>query len=120
MQQCKEREPASYEHSAKDHFEMPITFPQPSAPYSGPYLGQQPNRVPNNCHSCGFQNLEVDLRCQKCGRRLHSQDAGKDTVPVVQPVAQEARQPVLDTPAVVVPMRPAMPEHVRTEIHSRV
>lgn len=85
---------------------MPSTFPQPSAALS--------NRAQNNCRTCGFQNLEVDVRCQKCGRRLHPLDASQASAPI----QQEARQSEIRS--IPTAKRPALPEHVRSEIHSRV
>ena len=46
---------------------MPLPLAQ-AVPLSNP--GLAPQRLQKNCQVCGFQNLEVDLRCQKCGRRL--------------------------------------------------
>ena len=75
-------------------------------------------RLQHNCRACGFQNIGVDLRCQKCGRRLPPAEATQaswiagetaQAAPNQQgsPVAVAAASPA------ELPARPAMPEHVR-------
>lgn len=73
----------------------------------------------HNCPVCGFQNLELDLRCQKCGRRLPQFGAMKSPRTSATPNGTAVAIPVV-SPAAAAPPAPALPEHVRNEIHSRV
>lgn len=97
---------------------MPLPY-APSASDSS--LGQINLHLQHNCPSCGFQNLAVDQRCQKCGRRLPPQQINQAPLPASDAALQQIKLAEAPAPSpVLVVMRPAIPEHVRHEIHSRV
>jgi len=96
-------------------------MPTPVAPSSSlSRSGYLPAVARGNCATCGFQNLELDLRCHKCGRRLPSPNAHQAAQPASPlEVPEQARKPVAAATIVTAP-RQALPEHVKNEIHSRV
>jgi uncharacterized RDD family membrane protein YckC len=101
---------------------MPAPIAQSSP---SPLVRQPPVSGSGNCRTCGFQNLELDLRCHKCGRRLPAADAAAHGSQAAgsaseRAVQHEAPKAVAEVRAAVAPSRPALPDHVKSEIHSKV
>ncbi len=87
-------------------------------------------RLRRDCPTCGFHNLGMDVRCQKCGRRLPPEvSASPSTAASESKVAGTAEDSASNHAVASIsalniappaPPRPVMPDHVRREIHSKV